>query len=209
MTAEAVLDAFVATWVAHYGMPSVITTDRGVQLTSATWGGWCVDYGVQHITTTAFHPQANGMVERLHRQMKDVLRARGWAAAWADHIPLDHAGLQGLPQGGVRHLSGGCGSGHVLAILGQLLPSPPPACQRTHWRTLTALSVVIPVVKRTCTEAAATPALDAATHVYVQRGAWRRRWRTITPAPTWCWKRAPRSSSCSWERGQRSSLGTS
>ena len=87
MTAEAVLDAFVATWVAHYGMPSVITTDRGVQLTSATWGGWCVDYGVQHITTTAFHPQANGMVERLHRQMKDVLCARGWAAAWADHLP--------------------------------------------------------------------------------------------------------------------------
>ena len=87
MTAEAVLDAFVATWVAHYGMPSVITTDRGVQLTSATWGGWCVDYGLQHITTTAFHPQANGMVERLHRQMKDVLCARGWAAAWADHLP--------------------------------------------------------------------------------------------------------------------------
>ena len=30
-----------------------------------TWGDWCQKQGVQHITTTAYHPQANGMVERL------------------------------------------------------------------------------------------------------------------------------------------------
>ena len=59
-TSEAFLDAFVATWVAHFGVPSILTTDRGVQFTSATWAGWCGDYGVQHITTTAFHPQALG-----------------------------------------------------------------------------------------------------------------------------------------------------
>ena len=38
-TAEAVLDAFVATWVACFCVPSIITTDKGVQFTSATWGG--------------------------------------------------------------------------------------------------------------------------------------------------------------------------
>ena len=80
-------DAFVATWVARFGVPANLTSDRGVQLTSATWTDWCNENGgVRHIPTSAFHPQANGMVERLHRQMKDTLRARGGAAAWADHL---------------------------------------------------------------------------------------------------------------------------
>ena len=36
-TTEAVLDAFVATWVARFGVPANLTSDRGVQFTSATW----------------------------------------------------------------------------------------------------------------------------------------------------------------------------
>ena len=32
---------------------------------------------MEHITTTAFHPQSNGIVERLHWQIKDALHARG------------------------------------------------------------------------------------------------------------------------------------
>ena len=35
-TAEAILDAFVATWVARFGVPAILTSDRGVQFTSAT-----------------------------------------------------------------------------------------------------------------------------------------------------------------------------
>ena len=52
--------------------------DRGAQFTSGTWSCWCQDMQVKakHIKTTAFHPQANGMVERLHRQLKDTLHAR-------------------------------------------------------------------------------------------------------------------------------------
>ena len=40
-TAEAFVDDFVGTWLAHFGMPSVLITDRRVQFTSATWGDWC------------------------------------------------------------------------------------------------------------------------------------------------------------------------
>ena len=44
------LEAFITTCVAHF------TTDRGTQFTSGTWGDWCQKQGVQHITTTAYHP---------------------------------------------------------------------------------------------------------------------------------------------------------
>ena len=62
---DSVLEAFINTWVARFGVPARIITDRGTQFTSGTWGDWCKKQGVQHITTTAYHPQANGMVERI------------------------------------------------------------------------------------------------------------------------------------------------
>ena len=86
-------------WVARYGVLSVITTDQGVhvQFTSATWSGWC-EYGMQYITTMAFHPQANGMVERLHHQMKDTLFARVGTTAFADHLPWVMLGIRASPK---------------------------------------------------------------------------------------------------------------
>ena len=51
---KTVLEAFITTWVAHFGVPSHITTDRGTQFTSGTWGDWRQNQGVQHITTTAY-----------------------------------------------------------------------------------------------------------------------------------------------------------
>ena len=38
--------------------------------------------------TTAYHPQANGMVERLHRQLKCALKARTTDSCWMDNLPM-------------------------------------------------------------------------------------------------------------------------
>jgi transposase InsO family protein len=91
---EDVLEAFITTWVARYGVPAQITSDRGPQFTSARWTSWCKEKGILHTPTTAFHPQANGMVERLHRQIKDAVRAREGSRAWADHLPWVLLGLR-------------------------------------------------------------------------------------------------------------------
>nr|VZI09074.1 unnamed protein product [Spirometra erinaceieuropaei] len=40
------------------------------------------------IRTTAYHPAANGMVERFHRQLKASLRAAADSKNWTDHLPL-------------------------------------------------------------------------------------------------------------------------
>ncbi len=42
---------------------------------------------MKHVTTTAYHPQSNGMVERVHRHLKEGLKARGAAADWPQHLP--------------------------------------------------------------------------------------------------------------------------
>ena len=88
---------------------------------------------MQHITTTAFHPQANVMVERLHRQMKDALLARGGAAAWADHLPWVMLGIRASPKEESGMSVGEAALGHVLSVPGQLLPTTgPPADTGGH-----------------------------------------------------------------------------
>ena len=54
--------------------------------------------------------------------------------------------------------------GHVLAVPGQLLSTTAPPADTP------VPPAVIPAAKRTYAETAATPALDGASHVYVQRG---------------------------------------
>ncbi len=67
-------------WVSHFGVPAVITLDHGAQFTSSLWAALCSLLNIQHNQTTAYHPQANGMVERFHRRLKDALRAAAPAA---------------------------------------------------------------------------------------------------------------------------------
>ncbi|XP_023320310.1 uncharacterized protein LOC111695285 [Eurytemora carolleeae] len=54
-------------WISRFGVPAVITSDRGAQFTSSLWSAICSLLKIKHKTTTAFHPQSNGMVERFHR----------------------------------------------------------------------------------------------------------------------------------------------
>jgi len=93
-TAEAVADAYIHGWVARFGVPETVTTDRGTQFMSATWKSVCNQLGSRHIATTSYHPQSNGMVERFHRQLKEALRARNCGTAWADHLPWALLGLR-------------------------------------------------------------------------------------------------------------------
>jgi len=76
IAANTCTEAFLSTWVARYGVPETLTTDRGAQFTSETWRVLCLKLGTRHVLTTAYHPQSNGVVERVHRQLKDALRAR-------------------------------------------------------------------------------------------------------------------------------------
>jgi len=87
MDTDAAVEALIGNWVARFGRPATITSDRGSQFTSAVWAATCEQMGVRHNTTTAYHPQSNGMVERVHRHLKEGLKARGAQADWPQHLP--------------------------------------------------------------------------------------------------------------------------
>ena len=50
----------------RYGFPTVLTSDNGTQFTGNTFQSWLKHQGIRHIRSSPYHPQGNGVVERLH-----------------------------------------------------------------------------------------------------------------------------------------------
>jgi hypothetical protein len=53
---------------------------------------------IAHRQTTAYHPESNGAVKRLHRRLNDALRAHSAAATWAEELPFVLLGLRTKPR---------------------------------------------------------------------------------------------------------------
>ena len=75
-TAQTVADTYLLNWVAKFSIPGHLTSDHGVQFTSQVWEIMAKALGTKLHRTTPYHPQANGLVERQHRKMKDALKSR-------------------------------------------------------------------------------------------------------------------------------------
>ena len=90
--------AFALHWVARFGVPSDITSDRGAQFTSDMWKALAESLGSKIHHTTAYHPQSNGLVERFHRSLKAALRARLTTPSWLDELPWVMLGLRTMPK---------------------------------------------------------------------------------------------------------------
>jgi hypothetical protein len=94
MTAETCAKTFLMTWVARFGVPSIITSDQGRQFESDLWSTLMGLLGCKHQHTTAYHPQANGLIERFHRSLKSSLRAKLAHDSWVEELPVVLLGLR-------------------------------------------------------------------------------------------------------------------
>jgi len=161
-TAQVVADAFVQLWVARFGVPAKVTTDRGAQFLSGVWACLCKSLGMKHVKTTAYHPQANGMVERLHRQIKEGLRAREAGTAWLEHLPWVLLGLRAAPKE-----EAGVSAAEVA--LGARLELPGPELPEGEREK--AIPAALPATHRSWADVVAGPpaALRAADQVMVAR----------------------------------------
>lgn len=79
--------AFAVCWVAWFGTPADLTSDRGPQFTSELWTAVAEGMGVKLHLAMAYSPQGNGLCERFHRSMKAALRASLTDSNWADRVP--------------------------------------------------------------------------------------------------------------------------
>ena len=87
--------ALLRSWISRYGTPQDITTDQGPQFTSVLWAELMSSLGIKPLRTTSYHPQCNGMVERVHRVLKERLMSRSQSAAdWMTNLPLVLLGIR-------------------------------------------------------------------------------------------------------------------
>jgi transposase InsO family protein len=93
-SAETVARIFLEHWISNFGVPSCVTTDRGAQFQSTLFREFTMLLGCSHIRTTAYHPAANGLVERFHRQLKASLAAHLDPNRWSDHLPIVMLGIR-------------------------------------------------------------------------------------------------------------------
>lgn len=69
ISAEFIASAFLSGWVSHFDAPNTVITDRGAHFESHLWQDLMSFLDTAHNQTTAYHPQANGIVEHFHRHL--------------------------------------------------------------------------------------------------------------------------------------------
>ena len=125
ITAETVARAFISRWITMFGVPAFITTDRGSQFESQLFNQLAQLLGAKRIRTTAYHPIANGLVERFHRQLKAAIKATNDPNGWAENLPLILLGIRTALKSDLNCSAAEMVFGTTLTLPGELVTSTP------------------------------------------------------------------------------------
>lgn len=93
ISANTVASHFVSGWVARFGVPENVTTDQGRQFESTLFKQLNKLLGINHLKTTSYHPQSNGLIERWHRTLKAAIMCYD-STNWCTALPTILLGLR-------------------------------------------------------------------------------------------------------------------
>ena len=74
-TASTVSKALFERVIGYFGCRRKILSDRGTEFTGRIWTDLMDLLGVQQVLTSPYYPQGNGIVERSHQAIHNLLRA--------------------------------------------------------------------------------------------------------------------------------------
>ena len=108
-----------------------MTSDRGAHFTSELWSVMCNLLGTELHPTTAYHPQANGLVERSHCDLKAALKCQLSGPNWIEELPWVLLGIGTAPKEDLGLSTAELVYGSPLIVPGDFIPDgqPWPASQ--------------------------------------------------------------------------------
>ncbi|XP_033963931.2 uncharacterized protein [Pseudochaenichthys georgianus] len=73
-----------------FGLPKVVQTDQGTNFMSKVFARVLDTLGIKHVTSSPYHPESQGALERFHQTMKCMLRKHCHESHkdWDDGVPL-------------------------------------------------------------------------------------------------------------------------
>ena len=167
----------ISNWIARFGLPSHMSSDRGSQFTSDLWSAVAQLLGTQLHRTTAYHPQANGLVERFHRHLKQALRARLTGPDWSDELPWVLLGIRTAPKEDLNSSSAELVYGAPLTVPGDFIGNPgeprEPANFLPQLRAKVGGLAPVPTAHHGTKRTSVPATLDNSRYVFLRRDAHR------------------------------------
>ncbi|KFD64009.1 hypothetical protein M514_23857 [Trichuris suis] len=113
-------------WISRFGICLRLTSDRGRQFISDVWRELCQLLGIQSHTTLAYEPHQNGLVERMHRDLKASLMATLQGDPnWADTLPIILMGMRAAFKPDIGTSAAELVLGETLRLPGQYFDRTP------------------------------------------------------------------------------------
>ena len=97
ITAKAVAEAMMQVF-ATTGIPLQLLTDQGSQFVGSLVGHLCKDLHIDKVKTAPYHPECNGVVERMHGTLGSMLtKATSLGLDWVGQVPFALFALRSSP----------------------------------------------------------------------------------------------------------------
>ena len=97
VTARAVASALMEVF-SRTGIPLQIVSDQGTQFVGSVMKKLCGNLNIDRIKTTPYHPEGNGVVERMHGTLGSMLtKAAKEGHGWVEQIPFALFALRAAP----------------------------------------------------------------------------------------------------------------
>ena len=168
ITSSECVQALISGWIARFGVPGDIIIVR-------SWLAVHLAHrlGVKLHHTSAYHPQANGMIERFHRSLKTALKARLTGLNWVEELPWVLLGLRNAPKEEFGYTSAELVYGESLTVPGEFIPpgftNDPAQESPLKFRENIPTNFPRPASSHSSTATFVPPSLMTAKYVYVRR----------------------------------------
>jgi len=96
---ETIAREFVVRIITQFGVPRRLLTEQGANFTSALIKETCKLLKIQKLQTSSYNPQANGICERMHKLLIDMIShfVKKDARNWDEYVPYAVMAYRAMP----------------------------------------------------------------------------------------------------------------